>query len=94
MTNFLKLLFLTLLLCSCTTSKKVIRDNRTTQIDTIVINNTSVVTDFRTDTIHDSVFVKEIVTEQGEIKYKERIVYRDRIKNVAKENRFYNELYG
>lgn len=73
--------------CSCRSSQNLTKV--VTRTDTIykAINNTDIKYTAHIDTIHDSVYVREVVNEQGKTKYKERVVYRDRIgKTIVKTN--------
>lgn len=79
-------IFLLLTLTSC-------RSSRTTQTtstnhittDTIykLINTASHTQATRTDTLHDSIVIREVVTQQGTPIYKERLVYRNHTSTIA-----------
>lgn len=73
--------------CSCRSSRTI--ERVVTKTDTIVkaVNVSRDKYTAHADTIYDSVYVREVVNEQGETKYKERVVYRDRIgKTIVKTN--------
>ena len=81
------LFFIVLLSCSCRSSQTT--ERVTTKIDTIYKYVAALNDNYtaHVDTLHDSIYVREVVNEQGETKYKERIVYRDRVgKTLVKTN--------
>lgn len=82
MINYLKhtaVLLLVASLCSCKTRTTI------SKMETVTLDSSQHIKATheqalisRVDTLHDSVFVREVVTAEGEVKYKEHIVYRDR----------------
>lgn len=97
--NLYRLIFLllsvllALALCGCRSLQSM--ERVITKTDTIY-KNVNVLDDKYTahaDTIHDSVYVHEVVNEQGETKYKERVVYRDRVgKTIVKTNTIHDTI--
>ena len=77
----LLLILFTLLLftlTSCHTTRTTTH-HQTTTADTIYqyINTAHHAQTLHTDTLHDSIYIREVVTQQGQPIYKERIVYRN-----------------
>lgn len=71
---------LLLTLTSCRSSRTTIHsDHQTTDTLYRYINTANHNTLAHTDTIHDSILIREVVNEQGETKYKERTIYRNHI---------------
>lgn len=87
------LFFIVLLYCSCRSSQTT--ERVTTKIDTIYKYVAALNDNYtaHVDTLHDSIYVREVVNEQGETKYKERIVYRDRVgKTIVKTNTIHDTI--
>lgn len=79
--------------CSCRSSR--ITERIVTKTDTIykAVNVTNNKYTAHEDTIHDSIYVREVVNEKGETKYKERVVYRDRKGNtIVKMNTIHDTI--
>lgn len=88
------LLLVMVVFCSCNTSQHTTH-TESTRTDTVyrTIYELSDHHTARTDTLHDSIYVREVLNEQGEIRYKERIVYRDRIGNtIVKTNTVHDTI--
>ncbi len=71
------IILLAIVCCSCRTYRSASVQERTT-----VVHDTLRTVSYRdrtlTDTLHDSVYVREVVTEEGRPVYRERTVWRDR----------------
>lgn len=78
-------LLLTLTSCHTTRTTQTTSTNHTTSTDTIykLINTANHTQATRTDTLHDSIVIREVVTQQGTPIYKERLVYRNHTSTIA-----------
>lgn len=80
------------LICASCRSKQSATDNTS---DTIRVTRAREV--LRIDTIattlHDSIFVHEVVNTAGEIQYRERVVYRDKENIKFKDRVVYDTIY-
>ena len=56
--------------------KEILREST----DTVYVAHDITRIDTIADTLHDSIYIREIVTAQGEVQYKEKVVYRDNTK--------------
>jgi hypothetical protein len=81
------------LICASCRSKQAATDNTS---DTIRVTRAREVLRIDTiaNTLHDSVFVHEVVNTAGEIQYRERIVYRDKENIKYKDRVVYDTIYA
>lgn len=80
------------LICASCKSKQSAIDNSS---DTIRVTRAREVlrVDTIANTLHDSIFVHEVVNTAGEIQYRERIVYRDKENVKYKDRVVYDTIY-
>lgn len=82
----------TLICASCRSKQSAIENTS----DTIRVTRAREVLRIDTiaNTIHDSIFVHEVVNTAGEIQYRERIVYRDKENVKYKDRVVYDTIYA
>lgn len=61
--------------------------------DTVYVAHDITRIDTIADTLHDSIYIREIVTAQGEVQYKERVVYRDNTKVKYRDRVVHDTIY-